>query len=458
MKARRKLLCGKAASTGLIAGLLSLALMPAAAAGNPGAISSSPITEFKVQSKWINGLAQGPDGTIWYTGTIGNAAHWESRIGRVGPSGPVSEAPMPGGLPAARITVGPEGDAWLLSGKAEVVRLTPSGAHSQVAIAPRGEITGHATAARDGGIWFTTRGGGAGPDTIGRIDTGGVVTEFPLPQPGSQPAAIVEASNGDAWFTEYSGDRIGRMTPSGQLTEFTLPEGSRPSGIAADTHGDIWFTEQGPGRIGRIDAAGKLTQFELPADVFPGEIAAASDGRLWFIEWKHGAIGHLTPAGRFREVTLPDRESDAEEVIAGSEGDVWYAASGEGPCVGGGYTCQMWEPRNPAIIGRISPTPLLTVIKGRRVRLRHRGVDVRLDCEGGEVWERCRGRLTLKRGGKVLGSSGYSLAADQRHLVHVRLKRSVWSVFGSDKKTRVKAVVVASDGHGVRHGITLVHR
>jgi hypothetical protein len=117
----------------------------------------------------------------------------------------------------------------------------------------------------------------------------------------------------------------------------------------------------------------------------------------------------------------------------------------------------MWEPRNPAIVGRISPTPLLTVVEGRRARLRHRGVDVRLDCEGGEASERCRGRLTLKGGDEVLGRSGYSLAADQRHLVHVRLKGSLWPAFGSHKKTRVRAIVVAADGHGTRRGITLVH-
>ena len=364
----------------------------------------------------------------------------------------------------AGIAVGPEGDAWFLSGEAKVGRLTPTGVYSQVAIALGDDFTGYTATARSGGIWFTKGRGSFGPDTVGRIDQNGAVTEFHLPQGESRPMVIVEASDGDAWFTEYFGDRIGRITPSGQLTELPLPPGSRPAGITADAQGNIWFAEQGSGKIGRIDAAGNPTEFTLPAGAVPDQIAAAADGRLWFTQvvyapdpgHKLSTLGRLTPAGRYSGVKLPDRESQPVDIVAGKEGDVWYAAMGEGPCEGGGGTCMMWEPRNPAIIGRISPTPLRTVIESKRVRLPHRGVKVLLGCEDGEASERCSGRLKLKQGGKVLRSAGYSLAADQRHLVQVRLKRPLQSVFRTHKKARVAAIVVASDGHSERRAITLV--
>jgi streptogramin lyase len=440
-----------------LAGLLALATAPAVAVA-----SSTPVVEFNLQSRWIGSLAQGPDGAIWYTGTVGRK-HWEGRIGRVGPSGPTGETPVPEPFQAG-LAVGPEGDAWFLGGEAKVGRLTPTGAYSQVAIAPGEDFTGHATAARDGGIWFTKGRGGSGTDTIGRIDPNGTVTEFPLPHGESRPMAIVEAGDGDAWFTELFGDRIGRITPSGHLTEFRLPSGSRPVGITADEQGNIWFAEQGSGKIGRIEAAGDLKEFNLPASTVPGQIAAAGDGRLWFtqvvygfgLDHKLGTLGRLTPAGRYSEVKLPDPESQPIDIVAGQEGGVWYAAMGEGPCEGGGGTCMVWEPKNPAIVGHISPTLQRTAIESERVRLRHRGVEVLLGCEGGEASERCSGRLKLKQGGRILGSVGYSLAADQRHLVRVRLKRPLRSVFGTHEKAHVTAIVVASDEHHAQHGITLV--
>lgn len=457
MEAKVRWLRGTANPASIVIGLIALALMPTAAAATTAAVpSSSPVTEFKLGTKWIGGFAQGPNGIVWYTGTVGNSEHWEIRLGRIGPSGQIDEEPMAERFPAAQIAVGSEGDIWLLDGSPRVGRVTPAGGYSQVAIMPGEDFTGHATPASGGGIWFTKGRGSFGTDTVGRIDDNGTVTEIPLANPESRPMDIVEANDGDAWFTEYFGDRIGRVSPSGQITEFKLPEGSRPLGIAVDAQDDVWFTEHGPRDIARIDDAGKLTQFTLPADVFPDEIAAASDGRLWFTEGKLGVVGHITPAGRFREVRLPDRESDARSVVAGSEGDVWYAAMGEGPCIGGGYACSMWEPRNAAIVGRISPRPLQTTIRGRRLRLRHRDAMVPLNCGGGTAWQQCRGRLTLEQRSEIIGRARYSLAADQRHLVHIRLKHSLQSVFGYRKTARVTTVVISSDGHGRRRDVTLI--
>jgi len=55
------------------------------------------------------------------------------------------------------------------------------------------------------------------------------------------------------WFTENEGDRIGRITPTGQITEFPLPTGSgSPEGITAGPDGTLWFTKSYWNKIGRI--------------------------------------------------------------------------------------------------------------------------------------------------------------------------------------------------------------
>ena len=81
----------------------------------------------------------------------------------------------------------------------------------------------------------------------------GVVTEFRVPTPTSQPAGVVAGPDGAVWFTEFTGNKIGRITPSGAITEFPLPTpGSGPAGIAAGPDDNLWFTEQFGNKIGRI--------------------------------------------------------------------------------------------------------------------------------------------------------------------------------------------------------------
>jgi virginiamycin B lyase len=443
-----------------LAASVALAALPASAFG-----STSAVEEFSLESRWIESLAQGPDGTVWYAAVNGPREHRQGRIGRIGARGPIGEMPIPEPF-ATDIAVGPEGDAWFLGSGATVGRLSPTGAYSAISIGQGASYPGGTAAAAGGGIWFATGRGASSTDTVGRIAAWGGVTEFPIPpvEGEPRPAGVVEGSEGDAWFTEYFGDRIGRVTPAGRLTEVVLPAGSRPAGIAVDAGGNIWFAEAGSGKIGRIDAAGSLTEFDLPAGTVPVQIAAAADGRLWFTQdaygtdrnQKLGILGRLTPAGRYSEVRLPDRESHPVDIVAGMEGDVWYAAMGQGPCEGGG-TCLVWEPRNPAIVGRVSPVPLTAAIAAKSARVRHGKAQVVLSCKGGNASDRCLGRLELKQHRQVVGSVHYSLAADQRKAARVRLPRHLGSTLGHRRKTRATAVAVASEGHGSRRSLVLAY-
>ena len=70
----------------------------------------------------------------------------------------------------------------------------------------------------------------------------------------SQPFGITAGPDGNLWFTEYSGNRIGRITPSGTVTEFSsgITASSGLSGITAGPDGNLWFTENNGNRIGRL--------------------------------------------------------------------------------------------------------------------------------------------------------------------------------------------------------------
>jgi streptogramin lyase len=76
----------------------------------------------------------------------------------------------------------------------------------------------------------------------------GTVTEFPIPTRGT-PFDITAGPDGNLWFTDGAGE-IGRITPSGAITAFPVPDGAW--GITAGPDGNLWFTEEGGGKIGRI--------------------------------------------------------------------------------------------------------------------------------------------------------------------------------------------------------------
>jgi virginiamycin B lyase len=77
--------------------------------------------------------------------------------------------------------------------------------------------------------------------------------QYALPK-GSGPQTIVSGPDGALWFTETSGDEIGRITTTGVITQFAVPTASsQPFGIAVDSDGDLWFTEQSGDRLGEME-------------------------------------------------------------------------------------------------------------------------------------------------------------------------------------------------------------
>jgi virginiamycin B lyase len=136
------------------------------------------------------------------------------------------------------------------------------------------------TAGSDGAIWFTFNQYTIGPDLfefpvsakVGRITRDGSITEFTIFATDEDfqtlapaLAGITLGPDGALWFTlaDIAGDEpdsIGRITTSGNLTEFPLPANdSEPRGIATGPDGAIWFTQVDSNKIGRITAAAPPT-------------------------------------------------------------------------------------------------------------------------------------------------------------------------------------------------------
>ncbi len=153
------------------------------------------------------------------------------------------------------------------------------------------------------------------------------ITEFIVPTADSLPNKITTGPDGNLWFTEDYGNKIARITPQGNITEFAIPTVSNPKGITKGSDGNLWFIEQGiiP-KIARITPQGNVTEFIIPTPhSFPDGIAAGDDGNLWFMEINANKIGRITPQGIFTEFAIPTPNSYSVNITNGPDGNLWFA-------------------------------------------------------------------------------------------------------------------------------------
>jgi len=150
------------------------------------------------------------------------------------------------------------------------------------------------------------------------------ITEFPIPTAGSYPGGIALGKSGTLWFTETTGNKIGKITADGVITEFPLlGPGRQPLGITRGSDGNMWFAQYGNNSIGRITNGGTVTEFLAAGN--PSAITSGRDGALYFLQSSAAKIGRMTTAGVFTEMaTLGNAFTYA--LTLGLDGALWYTA------------------------------------------------------------------------------------------------------------------------------------
>lgn len=319
-------------------------------------------------------VTKGSDGNLWFT------EPGAGKIGTMTPSGAVTEYPLPADhAPVRAITSGPDGNLWFTETD-RVGRITTSGVVTEFPVDPNAQLTG-ITSGPDGNLWFLD----AADQKVGRVTTSGAVTEFPLPAltaektygPVNLIHDVTTGADGNVWFTaEKYNPRtrtelgvIGRVTPGGDVTTFSLPAGraapahsllggkSKAKGgmladaITAGPDGNVWFTEHqanGVAGIGRITPSGRIAQFVVPTTPkgaavpeISTAIAPGPDDNLWFNlatdDFLGGPtpgpfLGRITPQGKAVVFAIPaatDAQGavlaeGAESIVAGPDGKLWF--------------------------------------------------------------------------------------------------------------------------------------
>jgi streptogramin lyase len=178
----------------------------------------------------------------------------------------------------------------------------------------------------DGNFWFTEERG----NKIGRVTSQGVITEFLIPVSNSIPGGLTRGSDGNLWFFENRGDKIGRVTSQGKITEFPVPAGSDLVGITSGPDGNLWFAGYKPNKIWRMTTSGVITgEFAISTDGSGTEtIIAGPDGNVWFVEDWGNKIGRITPQGSITEFPIPtplvSGQQNYHDMIVGPDGNLWF--------------------------------------------------------------------------------------------------------------------------------------
>lgn len=358
--------------------LVSLALCFSVITASAAGAVTEPAEEFaftELYEGWVGELAVGPEGNMWFLQASGYPDGIPGWLERMEPNGTVTGTFDTGrSHEPVDLTAGTDGNVWFTT-RAEyfqlgtIGRITPLGQIEEWMIPNLEESYlggGRAIAAgADGSLWFTVSTPNVeGKAIIGRVTPMGNITEYPVPSGGeglpvvSEPVGIALGADGNMWFTDDGHDReghnlIGRITPTGSLSEFPIPTvGADPVAIALGSDGNMWFTEPGASKVARITPAGQITEFSAPS-VGGGlnGLVRGSDGNMWF----SGAVGvnWVNPEGVVRTLPATVVGNGGHSLAAGVEGDIWFI--GEASTNGYGITADGY-------VGRFRPpkppTPL----------------------------------------------------------------------------------------------------
>lgn len=329
-----------------------------------------------------------PDGSLWFTeerfsGSLADYSDGPAKIGRVTPSGHLTEYPLADGntfpLEPTSFVVGSDGNLWfveVVGGPVhtgppleEVARIDASGHISGYTLpfpAPSfypPAVTTPLVLGRDGNLWFGVSMAihvGATPDTttkaeeLAHITPTGTISAESLT--GLPPGAsywmnltLTIGPDGNFWTQMDHSDntaplpthRIVRISPAGGVRLYSIPlAGASAYGFMPGADGNIWFVElpdaTGPHRVARITSAGQISEY-APSDpqLQVGPVIVKNGDSIWFVAQAtscpgssgchitRSQLGRVSPAGAVTEYSVPS-DSVVTQLYNGPDGNLYY--------------------------------------------------------------------------------------------------------------------------------------
>jgi len=228
------------------------------------------------------------------------------------------------------LAASPDGKAWILEpGAGKIWRFdyfTKVATPFSVPGVPKGIALGS-----DGNMWFTEHSG----NRIGRLSPDGTLWESAtLSTPNSKPSGITLAPDGNLWFVEEAGNKLASITPAGVITEYPLPSaGAFPAGIAASSYFLLAITEPGLDKILFFNAQSHtfIDEQTVPTGLSGvSAIAHGTDSFFWFLEEATAKVGRAYPNVPMTDYYIPTGNCHPRQIAAAPDGSFWFAEESTG--------------------------------------------------------------------------------------------------------------------------------
>ena len=221
-------------------------------------VSGSTITQIALPAtvKSPRGITAGPDGNLY---VVGFTTH---NVARINPSTHAVTviATLPAASGPVRITTGSDGNLWVTESTAnKVVKVTTAGVMTPFSLPPK-SAPSRIVSGPDGNLWVTE----PGTSRVAVVTTSGTISQINI---AGKPTGITSGADNFMWATLQTGTggnaiaRIPLVAPR-TIKRFTVPTAkSLPSGITVGADGNIWFSETAGNKIGRLMDAPGHTSF-----------------------------------------------------------------------------------------------------------------------------------------------------------------------------------------------------
>jgi len=291
------------------------------------------ITEFSTSAVEPFGITTGADGNLWFAEDNPSTP----AVSNIKPDGTgyTRFALLPAGQAAGAwvspfgVTLGPDGNVWVgddNSSPGNIGRVTPAGMNTTF-------HTGHVftnfdAAGLDGNVWFSECSGAF----LSSVTPSGTVSEKSVPG-ATNIQGVALGPDGNIWFTDLGSREIGTIV-SGTPTIVSGALTSQPStaeDIASGSDGNLWVAEGA--RIAQVTTSGViLNQFPAAAGAIGNAnfITAGPDGAIWFTDTSNNAIGQITTTGTISEFALPTAGATPNGITVGPDGNLWFTELSKG--------------------------------------------------------------------------------------------------------------------------------
>lgn len=161
------------------------------------------------------------------------------------------------------------------------------------------------------------------------------IQDFPVPTPDSELTDIATGKDGSLWFSEQKGGKVGRITTSGQIAEWTIPRDGEygPEELTVAQDGRVWVLSDAHKQVFVIDPAvpdRPVSGYEFSGNVRGNDIAAAPDGSVWVTDSLNEGV-HRFVGNQVFEATSAAPDCSFDGIIApGPDGRMWCADNQDG--------------------------------------------------------------------------------------------------------------------------------